>query len=132
MKENVRNILNQIIFRGTNRQSYDISLDKPFYVSSGLDSYENILLGVGDDIGKSKLAQTPEDVSLDDAIELTNDHPEAEIDAMRAQRDLALERYKQEVERRNKINNSTSVSDNVTSKYNDIDDKGANNRKSKK
>lgn len=147
MKESFRAILTGINFRSfansssTGKVLYDTSVDRPFYISAGQDSFENILLGSRSerDSGfKSKLGQSEQDLSLyitnsgltkdcwnrlaehlksifgdpiisaannlndrdDTDYEMPNEYPEPDVDAMRAQRELILERYIQDKERK--------------------------------
>jgi dynein light intermediate chain 2 len=51
MKESLRGVLAAINFRTPLKPCFDASLDRPFYISPGLDSFQAILLGLGQGAG---------------------------------------------------------------------------------
>lgn len=45
MKESFRGIMSNINFNGTIKSTYETSVNRPFFISAGMDSFEKILLG---------------------------------------------------------------------------------------
>lgn len=128
LKESFRSLCNTICFGSSLKSMCETSVEKPLAVTVGRDDFENIMLGNSSGSGGDSLSQFitaqgvtrecwtrlsdllksffgPADVGPEgiDGIEEgreENEFPEAEVDSMRAQRDVALAKYLQEAERK--------------------------------
>lgn len=124
-KEAFRNFLTAVCFQLGVTAGIEVAPEKPFYVAAGADSFDKIFATESKDLSKSLLLtsdgiardcwtrmaehmeslfgpadQAPEENREDGDGDVVNEFPESEVDEARAQRDAALHRYVQEVQRR--------------------------------